>query len=384
MTNPGLASAILAFALGAALPGNAAPDFSRTVQLGELELYPDHERPKRFYYAPRDLELSVDTEGRPEFDLVRMSFSGSSVSGDANEIRHSGRLTFRIRMTPLPQGALLAARKAAGAGSKILPLPLRRVESVLHYGRLEGGGEAQSLGSGKLQADGGSKAGAGRIFDRVVTLQLNATEAEALSEAFRSGSTVMSLGYAYLADGVENDAAVVEIQGDDRMVEELEALIAEGEAEARGTTRLVHSGTASVSVDLERWPDLLRDVVIDSNVPPGFPMLQVLCFDFANDLRPDLILKRVEIEVPGIGNGTVKQEVKFRKKHSDVTSASVNFKFAVRLDRAFRYRVTDYLISGSVLPGDWHERSDFVSPLDVTSIVEEGNALDGTSTEGEP
>jgi hypothetical protein len=146
---------------------------------------------------------------------------------------------------------------------------------------------------------------------------------------------------------------------------------ADGAAAAGGASRIlrrvVGSGSIPIRVDARQWPDLLRRIDVDANAREGFPSIDVYCYDFRDNRRPDLYEKQVEIEGETVGGPPIRMQIAFARAHSDVYSVSIRFPVAVRLDRPFRYRVAELWPDGTSRQGGWSTGRNWLGLLDVTT-----------------
>jgi len=123
----------------------------------------------------------------------------------------------------------------------------------------------------------------------------------------------------------------------------------------------------SVEIDAARWPVLMKKLDINEEIPPGYPALEVRCYDFSDNLRPDLYSKTVEFKAQGVGRGEVITKVRFDRKNQDLTMYNIRFLYAVKIDKPLYYRITE--ISDNALPekSEWKEVKSWNALIDVTS-----------------
>jgi len=183
----------------------------------------------------------------------------------------------------------------------------------------------------------------------------------------------MSLGYAFLGDARASDAGAGELTGSPEIVEGLKQALAESHPATADTVRthVIRAGAIEIGLDVKRFPDLVRRVDLNDQAPPGYAALDVYCYDFNNELRPDLAEKRVEIEAESVSGKRVKLETGFLRDQTDLYSASVRFPVAVRLDRPFRYRTREVKLDGMEKHSVWRERQSWTEILDVTTPARE-------------
>jgi hypothetical protein len=165
--------------------------------------------------------------------------------------------------------------------------------------------------------------------------------AQLLADSMRQGRLLLSLDYAFHARPAK--------------------------AEKEDADVLVRAGATTIAVDIERWPTLLRRIDVNEQLPPGYAALDVYCYDFNNGLRPDLYEKQVEIEADGVGGGKVVASTTFGRTQADLYARSVRFPVAVRLDRPYRFRVSETATDGRARPAAWATAVSWDRILDVTS-----------------
>jgi hypothetical protein len=163
-----------------------------------------------------------------------------------------------------------------------------------------------------------------------------------------------------------------ELTGSSELVSELrKSLQAAGarDSAAADSVRLhvVRAGAIEIALDTKRYPDLMRRVDLNDRAPPGYAALDVYCYDFNNELRPDLAEKEVEIDAEGVAGRRVKLSASFTSTQPDLYSSGIRFPVAVRLDRPYRYRVHEIKNDGSEHAGPWRESASWSRILDVTS-----------------
>lgn len=372
---------ILICVMLAARPGQvlALPLLSDARQVAGVTLFPDLTQGSLFYYSPRGLRLQTDVEGRPDLEFLQVRYVGTRAAGDQGETLFRSLLALGVEMESPEQPELDAARRELEGRLdrriELRPLPVGRVEAVLLYSDLGGQDGAQGetvLPGGHFEAtDEHGKSGAASYWrKRRFNVRLDTHSAQLLWQAFHRGQVALSLAYAFLAPGsVADDSA--HLSGTPEMVAELERRLApRGEANGGDSGPELHvvtSGATSVSVDAERWPDLLRQLDLNEQMPPGYALLDVYCYDFRDGLRPELDVKKVEVEANGVSGALVRQEVIFERRQPDLYGQSLRFPFAVRMDSAYRYRVSEIARSGNLIRGEWVEVGSWAGLLDVTS-----------------
>lgn len=375
-------TACFAAVLGLLTPARAGalPDWKTQRGVGALTVYADDTRRNRFYYAPPEIALVVTPEGRPDFHFLETRYTGSGVARDRGVILHKSLLTFTVRLPRVPAEELTrAARELGGSGAPadLRPFPIKKIATALVYASI-GGGEGAVLPPGRFEATEDGEGAAGAYWaERVYTVGLDSLTAQAFRAALEKDQVYLSVGYAFLGDALASDAGAGELTGAPEIVEELKKSLAGVRAAPDSAaldsvrTHVVRAGAIEIGLDVKRFPELIRRVDLNDRAPPGYAALDVYCYDFGNELRPDLAEKRVEIDAEGVSGKRVKLETWFRREQADLYSASIRFPVAVRLDRPYRYRTREVKLDGMERSGPWRERDSWSQILDVTTPAKE-------------
>jgi hypothetical protein len=399
--------------------GLAAPDLSVHREIGKYHVYPDFDKPERFYLAPGNLEIAVDENGRPKLHFLQMRYTGAALYGNEGEFGSHSTLTVGVRLEqPSSEEMRLlqkSARLLANLGRiEIRPLPITAFEAVLAYAPIgEGPSEITVVENGYFESDEDKKARTDqRSFwrERTFTIPMNAATSTLFWDLLQRQELAISINYAFFSKGVHSsELAQVDVQAtEDRVERELmEDLRATGmpiapnrptgiaarllrrlHAKATGTedlleaeesapgpplsTRAIRTGATAVRVDAARWPELFQRVDFNDEVPPAYAVVKIYCYDFANQRRPDLFYKKVEIEAVGVGGRPIPLSAKFLSSQRDLYARTLRFPVAVHVDRPFRYRVTSAARTGEMETGPWIERKTWGGILDITSASDEG------------
>lgn len=371
--------------LAAGGPGalTAQPALDRARAAGPLTVFPDAELESRFYYLPGPLELAT-RDGRPAMLFLLTRYTGSRLTGDQGEASIFAHLSFDVKQRPVRKAILDGARRILTSEGISKPdlrlLPIRRTEAQVIYAPLAGG-RPDTLEAGAFET---GRPGSGTLQERRYSLRLDPASAEALWKMFESERTLVSFSYAYVAAGVIGSGNEVETEGSIESAGSFEAPTGAGDAEGE-SLRTVRADAFEVLVDPDQDADLIRVVDMNADRPlqPNHGVLDVRCYDFRNDLRPDLAMKIVELEGRAANGRTARDMVIFRSAKPDEAVHRVRFPFAVRLDAPLRYRVREIAADGEERDLGWEERS-WVGVLDVTTPLErlEKMAADTVSTDG--
>lgn len=355
----------------------AQPDLRAGRQVGSLTVYGDDRRTGLYYYAPSELILAELSPGQPDLHFLQMRYTGTMAAGDQGNIVYRSLLHFRVVMPAIGAQELHAAKRILATRTdtiELRPLPIRRVEAVLVYAPLTGDAEQskpQTLPAGHFQEAEEEKETPSDVYwtERIYTLALDNDTSQLFWSALQQGQVVLSVGYAFMADGVANEAPKLKLTGPAELTDALRARIDGGPTEhQRRPTIAIRAGAFAVTVDALKWPDLFKRVDINERMPPGYAALDVYCYDFQKQ-ETGIYEKRVDIEAEGMGGGPVSIQARFQRKQPDIYARSLRFPFAVRLDRPYRYRVVTILSDGQIHETPWQVRASWTQLLDVTATT---------------
>jgi hypothetical protein len=358
----------------AALAG-AAPDLAARRAIGSMIVFPDDHRADLYYYAPLEMRLATGPDGRPELSFLEMRYTGSGMSRDRGLVLHRSLLTARVELPARSADELArCARTLGGAGRApdLQPLPLRRIEAALVYTAIAPEDSATGvLAGGRIQGSRESEGPPDQGYwnERVFTVGVDSLTSQVFHSTLAKGQLSLSLGFAFVADGRLAAEPWGAIDGPASVSDALRAAFAaaadSGAARDSVLRRVVVAGAIPIRVDVRRWPDLLRRV--DVGDASGYAALDLYCYDFRDNRRPDLYERQVEVEGESVGGRAVRLQAVFARAHPDVYSVSLRFPVAVKLDRPYRYRVTDVRSDGSSTQGSWSTGRDWVDLLDLTT-----------------
>lgn len=358
----------------------AAPSWRTQRVSGSLILFQDDARPTLWYYAPAELAVATDADGRPDFHFLDMRYMGSAVSRDQGTFTTRSLVTFRVKLPRASSEELTRAARELGSGGtagsriEIRPFPIRRIETALIYASI-GSPDTTALPPGRFESsDDGASGPTGESYwtERIYTMGLDELTAQAFRAALEKGQVFLSLGYAFVGPALASDWGIGELTGSSALVSELRKSLQAGGAKDSAATdsvrlHVVRAGAIEIALDTKRYPNLMTRVDLNDRAPPGYAALDVYCYDFNNELRPDLAEKEVEIDAEGIAGRRVKLSASFTSTQPDLYSSGIRFPVAVRLDRPYRYRVHEIKNDGSEHAGPWRESASWSRILDVTS-----------------
>ena len=194
-------------------------------------------------------------------------------------------------------------------------------------------------------------------------------------DALQEQQTVLSVGFAFYSDVYNSINTDLDVSGTSSAVRnKLNEIIKSGEENAGADSlpgaRVIKSGAFEIVIDTKKWPDLVKKVDINEQIPPDYAALNLYCFDFNNGLRDDLAQKKIEIEATGVGGSKVTLKYTFRNDVPDIYAADLKFPYAVRIDVPYRYRITEITWEGAVTRSEWITSGSWHEILDITTKSE--------------
>lgn len=373
-------AAVIVAGLAAAGPAHADPDLRTQQRAAGLVVCADTARGDLFYYLPGDIVLATAADGRPRFHFLQMRYTGTAATGDRGAMLHRSTLTFEVKLTAPAAKELQAARQAlrVGAATELRPLPISRLDTALLYTPLaEAGATAapQALPDGHFEAsdDSGRSTSTAYWHERTCALGLDDLTSQAFWQALQKGQLVISLGYAFHTRGLGSDVPLDDLRGSPELVAELrKRLQPPDKTPAAGPQdqvqdHVVKAGALEIAVDAAKWPELFQRVDLNESLPPGYPALEVRCYDFNNALRADLAEEQVEIQAESVTGKAATLSTTFEADQPDLYARNLRFPVAVRMDRPYRYRVTEIAQDGTATEGPWRDRESWSRLLDVSS-----------------
>ena len=357
----------------------AQPDFNNVEVHEGVRCFRDIRKQDMAYYAPGKLKIKQDQNGKPDFNFLETRYTGNAAYGDRGENRFLSYIRFRVVMERMPADKLLRLKRElwSGGSGHLRPAPVTDVQTMLVYTSVSGpdvNSDTLAFTNGNLSAESPEGLnGKGQYWkEREFSVRLDNYSAQILSKAFQAGQTVMSLSYAFFSEGVEGKEEKILTEGENKILEDIERKIKElKDADTTIIRKCIASDAFSVVIDTKKWPGLIKKIDINEQVPPGYAALEVRCYDFHDNLRPDLFAKKIEIKAEGVGRGYVIVKKTFNKKYPDIYVYDIRFPYAVRLDRPLYYRVTSISDSSAPVKTDWIRQDSWTGMIDITSTEDQ-------------
>jgi hypothetical protein len=187
----------------------------------------------------------------------------------------------------------------------------------------------------KAQVQSESNDGKGVVWsERSFVMPLDNHEAQILWDQYKNGRLAVSLNYAFYADVLRINDEELKINGDSAFVETMKNAAGELERDTVESLEAVASDVLDIAIDLNQWPNALKQIDINENsIPPAYPSLEVKCFDFSYDIRPDLSYKRIFVEGTSVNGQPVQEKIKFSRGARDITTQYLAFRYALLMTR---------------------------------------------------
>lgn len=344
------------------------------------KIFSDKKKGNLYYYVPFDYKLVVDKDGRPEFSLIQMRYTGTHVSADAGVAKYNNLLQFRVAVDAMQQKEITKLKellKKKQSNAELRQLPVKKFSSVLVFARSS---ELNTPDSGYVirnsyseMTDESTSVNNSYWTDRIITFRLNNIDAELVEAALKNHGSLMSFSYAMYSAFSESGLKDAYVNGDkdiDKRVKDFFTSEAENKKDSAAHLLLVKANAINLNVDIDAWPSIVQKIDINEKVPARYPLFDVYCYDFNNDLRPDLYSKKIEIKAASVNGSSITSVITFRQSQPDIYAKSLRFIYAARFDKPFYYRVTEVNNEGESVTFEWNEKKNWSELIDITSSPE--------------
>lgn len=349
------------------------PDFTKKKEAAGITCYFDAQKSDVAYYLPGRLSIVTDSDGKPDFNFLRTGYVGTAVYGDQSTSRLKSIVRFKVKMERYPASKLAKAKAQLRQDKnnvRLQPLPITDIKTNLVLTTI-GNNDSINLPGGQLSAENkdGLNHKGNYWREREFTKRLDNKTAEILWAALDNGQCVMSLNYAFFSEGKTTFNNDVIGEGGKEILRDIQELITNDSIKTEQTCVLADA--FPIHIDTKKWTELLSKIDVNQQIPPAYAALEIRCYDFYNNLRPDLLAKRVEIKAKGVGNGDVTTQVKFTPKYPDIYVYNIRFPYAVKLDKPFYYRVTSIVNETAPVKTPWVEKTEWAGIIDISSKEDE-------------
>ena len=349
------------------------PDFNSKQAIYEVLVFQDKNDSSRYYHVPRNLELIRDSTGKPDFTFLQMRYTGTNATNDQGSFRFKSLLGFGVKQSVLHQSlkdSVIQILSENGAVSSFMPMPISNMRAELIYAASDGT-ETKVVEGGFFGESDDEDVGV--IWkQRDFTLRLGNEDAELFWDGFHSDRSVISLNYSFLAKVYDRPITILDEHHD---TSSIDTLLTEVSTEPNEPPtyileeRVINLGAFSLDIDIQKWPELLKQIDINEQIPPDYAALDIYCFDFNNDIRQDLFAKRIEVKAVGVGGGYVKEKITFTSGAPEVYAGTIHFLNAVKLKEPFHYRITEIFQDGRYTLSEWKPRTSWNQILDITTTT---------------
>lgn len=358
---------------------NGQPILDQSFDVQGLKVYPDITLSNVYYYAPNSLSLNVGQDGKPDFKLTMIRYTGTALTSNQGTKRFNNIAQFKIVMKNMDTKILESVQARLSKKSKItlLPLKIKRIETQLIYTEINPEGLKQNnknLESGIFETTQDKSPNENTYWtERYYTIRLSNESAQLLEKTLEKGQTIIGFNYVFMTEGVSKKQREVNIQTNRPEHEQVQAIKEQIKADtliAKLDNYPIFSDAFQVLIDTKKYSDLIQKIDLNAErLPADYAALEVRCYDFNNSIRKDLDAKRIEIEAEGINRSAlVSQRFTFSNLHSDIYVKNIKFPYIVRTDRPFRYRLVEILkTGGQPKVSAWIEQKNWDVLLDITS-----------------
>lgn len=355
---------------------HSQPSYLSKQVIDSIEVYQDYVKKNNYYYAPLNLKLKVDKQGKPSFQFLKMVYTGSKCYSDQGEKHFTNIVTFTVEMEQYPTSTIKSIAKKLKTTS-LKPLPISNIESQLIFPMLTEGLEVENLNLGEkrsLEAVNKESLSTNKTFwlTRTFTVRLDNKSANLLSNQLIDSQLALGFNYSFYADMKLKNTSEMELTGSKEVVDAMNRSL-DSVADINKTV-IVKSNTFQINIDLNSFPEVVKTIDLNEGIPPTYPAVEIKCYDFTENLRPDLYLKKVEISAKSVdGKKEVIAETKFYKKHKDLYTQYIHFPYAIDMESPMKYRVTDINSKGEQHISTWKNKEECSDLIDVSTPIKDIN-----------
>lgn len=339
------------------MAAGATPVLSTARLVGSLTIYADHAKPNLYYYAPGKLQMKIGADGAPDVTFLILRYTGNAASGNSGTINFHSYLSFHVgwedqsAKIKTALGQLQVRNKTA----QLLPLPIRKSLSSVIAMALEGG-LLRTISGGSFVEEGKPEE-AGNFTEKSVLLCPDSLSSEAFWDIMQAGRSPIALNCELKAEVFEQPPSKSGLHGE----------------VSKPVLITVATDSVSIALDPKKHPSRFIRGDLGESAPKDYPVMQILCFDFANNNRPNLFSKSIEIEATGVTGKILRRVVRFRASNPAASVAIFRFDAAVSLKKPYRYRILTVDEKGNSVEGKWQTGKPWPVALDITTQPDEKN-----------
>ena len=324
--------------------GTAAPLFYDPLTVEGRTVFRDSRQADLYYYVPGPLILKQE-DGRPLFHFTRIGYLGTARTQDQGSYQNKGVISFVVHEEFSPtfiEATRSILRDRYNPAIILKRLPVDSMNATLVYEGITADGVQDSGRLVPLLSADDAPTKAEEIWsEHSFVLFLDTGNAAFFWKAFQENRLVLSLVYTLTVSGMDKKGTEIV------------------------STRRNFSGALPIRIHPGNHPDLFEEIDLGSKMEIGYTHLDILCFDFVNNVFPRLYSKIVEIRYEDLQHKSVLSHVEFDTKKRNFKE-SIDFSYAKSLESPYDYRIISIDREGERHISDWQQdNSD--SLLDVTT-----------------
>lgn len=356
--------------------------FSSTIALGQpmlqskrliegVHVYRDVANPFLYYYEPGKITLAFDESNTPDFQFLDMRYTGSTCYNDAGTKSFMSLVQFGVVLEPVSSETLKKISMSTGNARSIQlkPLAVSHIHTRLIIPNTENDSIPSHIindnGAFEADSDEGNTTSKSYWSKRTYTVRLNRFESQLLNKQLQDQLLGITLNYSFYADFWDQEEFITGNKA-------LKRSITKDEEKGKLHNKAFNTNSLPISIDIKKFSRAIKQLDLNEEIPPAYAALEIRCYDFREQLRPDLFLKTVELEAESVNGNIIKGiEVKFSAKQTDLTTKHIQFPYAVNMGAPIRYRIKEISKSGTSKLYEWIIKPECSSIIDITSATED-------------
>jgi hypothetical protein len=189
----------------------------------------------------------------------------------------------------------------------------------------------------------------------------------------KNNRLALSFAYSFTAELIPGKIADLSITGDSSLINQVGISKDDIETTDSTLTDMIVKGNAfGIYINLAENPDAVKKIDINEQyIPPAYAILSIYCYDFKDNIRPDIFFKAIELEATGVNGEPVRTQVKFAQKQPDLNNQSVQFEYAVKMNKPLRYRIIETNKNGQKTTSEWKTLQQWKPMIDISTNTED-------------
>jgi hypothetical protein len=343
----------------------AQADLSTKQTIESIDVFQDFKHKNRYYYAPTRLMLATST-GKPDFRLIASRYLGTTQTADAGTAKYLNILQFGVLMEELSSETLAKIKRKLG-NIDLQPVRIRSIETTI---ALPVEGIKNKIIGQNGGFDGNEQSSTSFWKERTYTVQLTNQEFDLINQMVEKQSLLLGFNYVFYVEGIKGTS-----------IYKKESKFGTGTFSKIKTEQIkvdtivnaypIKIDAFGISIDKSKW-GVTKKIDINQNILPMYATLMVKCFDFSDNLRPDLALKTItQWEITSLNDKKIliDDRVTFDAQNPSLNSQTIAFPYAVNLSKPIRYQLTTYNLKGEK-ESYWKSHDNWAELIDITSPPE--------------